>query len=123
MGYFFALRLDLSPEPGVSCEGTFRNLRGRNGNEDQIPRYRLRLGQSPTLFATDRGTLVVRGYAITDPEALTALGEVPEGELDIEIPAELLRFFDSPMKHHPRWAPEGNSEDGDSVEEDSEEER
>ncbi|MCW2898876.1 MAG: hypothetical protein JWO67_1141 [Streptosporangiaceae bacterium] len=81
------------------------------------------LGQSPTLFATDRGTLVVRGYAITDPEALTALGEVPEGELDIEIPAELLRFFDSPMKHHPRWAPEGNSEDGDSVEEDSEEER
>jgi hypothetical protein len=59
-------------------------------------------GGSPTLFATDRGTLVVRGYAITDTQALTDLGDVPAGELDIEIPRELLRFADSPMDHDPR---------------------
>ena len=66
-------------------------------------------GGSPTLFATDRGTLVVRGYAITDPEALADLGEVPEGELDIEIPRELLRFADNPMDHDPRTG-HGDSE-------------
>jgi hypothetical protein len=30
-------------------------------------------GGSPTMFATDRGTLVVRGYAISDPQALAEL--------------------------------------------------
>lgn len=59
-------------------------------------------GGSPTMFATDRGTLVVRGYAITDPEALADLGEVPAGEFDIEIPRELVRFVDNPMGHDPR---------------------
>jgi|HubBroStandDraft_5_1064220.scaffolds.fasta_scaffold203090_1 hypothetical protein len=59
-------------------------------------------GGSPTMFATDRGTLVVRGYAISDPQALADLGDVPPGELDIEIPRELLRFADSPMSYDPR---------------------
>jgi hypothetical protein len=59
-------------------------------------------GGSPTMFGTDRGTLVVRGYAITDPQALADLGDVPAGELDIEIPRELLRFADSPMNYDPR---------------------
>jgi hypothetical protein len=50
-------------------------------------------GGSPTLWATDRTdrrTYVVRGWMVTDANALTALGQVPAGELDIEIPAELI---------------------------------
>ena len=60
-------------------------------------------GGSPTAFETDRGTLVVRGYRITDEEALADLGEVPEGEVDIEIPHKLLRFVDNPMTDDPRY--------------------
>lgn len=59
-------------------------------------------GGSPTLYETDRGTIVVRGYAITDARALADLGEVPAGEVDIEIPRELLRFADAP---HDRRSP------------------
>ena len=55
------------------------------------------------MFSTDSGTLIVRGYAITDEQALSDLGEVPAGEVDIEIPAELLRFYESPMKDDPRY--------------------
>ena len=54
-------------------------------------------GGSPTMFMTDRGTLVVRGYVITDEQALADLGEVPVGEADIEIPPKLLRFAENPM--------------------------
>ncbi|WP_052422369.1 hypothetical protein [Nonomuraea candida] len=53
-------------------------------------------GGSPTLWATDRGSLVVRGYRVTDSQALAELGEVPAGEADIEIPLELLRFYQAP---------------------------
>ncbi|GAA3735262.1 hypothetical protein HDA32_003972 [Spinactinospora alkalitolerans] len=44
----------------------------------------------PTLYATDRGTVVVQGYAVTDADALNALG-LPEGESAVEVPAELLK--------------------------------
>lgn len=60
-------------------------------------------GGSPTAFETDRGTLVIRGYRITDEQALADLGDVPEGESDIEIPRELLRFFNDPMSEDPRY--------------------
>lgn len=60
-------------------------------------------GGSPTAFETDRGTVIVRGYRITDEQALADLGDVPEGEADIEIPRELLRFFDNPMTDDPRY--------------------
>lgn len=60
-------------------------------------------GGSPTLYVTDRGTLVVRGYVITDEQALADLGEVPPGEADIEIPPELLRFYREPMTDDPRY--------------------
>ncbi|WP_199536653.1 hypothetical protein [Spongiactinospora gelatinilytica] len=56
-------------------------------------------GGSPTLYATDRNSLVVRGYQITDPQALADLGEVPAGEADIEIPLELLRYYTPPAAH------------------------
>jgi hypothetical protein len=59
-------------------------------------------GNSPTLFATDRGTLAVQGYVITDPQALADLGPIPDGETVVEIPRELLRFADTPMDHDPR---------------------
>jgi hypothetical protein len=34
---------------------------------------------SPTLFATDRDTLLVQGYKVTDPEALAAM-RIPDNE-------------------------------------------
>ncbi|WP_283137230.1 hypothetical protein [Rhizohabitans arisaemae] len=49
-------------------------------------------GQCPTLYATDRGTYVVQGDLVTDPEALGQLRNVLPGESFVEIPAELLRF-------------------------------
>lgn len=51
-------------------------------------------GSCPNLYATDRGTYVVQGYRITDPEALAALNErgLPEHETAVEIPAALLCF-------------------------------
>lgn len=48
-------------------------------------------GQSPTLYATDRGTFVVQGWRVTDTEALTTL-DIPGHETVVEIPAALLRF-------------------------------
>lgn len=53
------------------------------------------VGNSPTLFATDRTdrkTFIVQGWVVTDPEALSEIGDVPEGEAIIEIPADILRF-------------------------------
>jgi hypothetical protein len=49
-------------------------------------------GECPTLYATDRGTYVVQGWTVTDPEALGDLRNVLEGESFVEIPKELLRL-------------------------------
>ncbi|TDD10458.1 hypothetical protein [Nonomuraea diastatica] len=49
-------------------------------------------GQCPTLYETDRGTIVVQGDQVTDPEALAQLRDVLPGETFVEIPRELLRF-------------------------------
>jgi hypothetical protein len=65
-------------------------------------------GQSPTMFATDRGTLVVQGYKVTDPGGLADIGGIPEGETLVEIPPELLRFADNPMDHDPRPGHDGD---------------
>jgi hypothetical protein len=43
-------------------------------------------GTCPTIYETDRGTIVVQGYVVTDGEVIP-----PEGEALVEIPAELLR--------------------------------
>jgi hypothetical protein len=51
---------------------------------------------SPTLYATDRTdriTYVAQGWRVTDPEALAAIGPVPEHETLIEIPEEVLKFY------------------------------
>ncbi|SDH25450.1 hypothetical protein SAMN05216553_118163 [Lentzea fradiae] len=53
-------------------------------------------GSCPTLFLTDRGTYVVQGYRVTDPEAIATAeareGGLPDTETLIEIPVELLKF-------------------------------
>jgi hypothetical protein len=49
----------------------------------------------PSVFATDKGTYVVQGWKVTDPEALAALHErgFPTHETAVEIPADLARHF------------------------------
>jgi hypothetical protein len=44
----------------------------------------------PAVYETDRGTLVVQGYVLSDSEALKQIG-LPEGESAVEVPTELLR--------------------------------
>ncbi len=53
-------------------------------------------GESPTLFATDRSerkTYIAQGWVVTDPQALADIGPIPDGEAVIEIPEDVLRFF------------------------------
>jgi hypothetical protein len=55
------------------------------------------VGNSPTLFATDRTdrrTYIAQGWIVTDPQALADVGPLPEGEAIIEIPEDVLRFFE-----------------------------
>lgn len=53
-------------------------------------------GSCPTLFLTDRGTYVVQGYVVTDPDAIATAqareGGLPGTETLVEIPVELLKF-------------------------------
>jgi hypothetical protein len=54
------------------------------------------VGQSPTLFATDRTdrkTYIAQGWVVTDPETLADVGPIPAGEAIIEIPEDVLRFY------------------------------
>jgi hypothetical protein len=46
-------------------------------------------GQSPTLYATDRGTFVVQGLRVTDADAMAQL-DLPDHETVVEVPAALL---------------------------------
>jgi hypothetical protein len=46
-------------------------------------------GTCPAVFETDRGTYVVQGSIVTDPEALAAV-DLPADETLVEVPAELL---------------------------------
>ncbi|GII86598.1 hypothetical protein Ssi03_45880 [Sphaerisporangium siamense] len=46
----------------------------------------------PALYATDRGTYVVQGKKIHDPEALAGVVDLRDDELVVEIPANLLGF-------------------------------
>jgi hypothetical protein len=55
------------------------------------------VGNSPTLFATDRTdrkTYVVQGWIVKDPEAVAGVGELPAGEAIIEVPADLFQFLE-----------------------------
>lgn len=46
----------------------------------------------PTLFATDRETVVVQGWRVTDPAALAAM-DLPAHETAVEVPRGLFRFL------------------------------
>jgi hypothetical protein len=50
---------------------------------------------SPTAFATDRGTLLIQGYKVTDEEALAEARQrgLPDHEDIVEVPMGLLRFL------------------------------
>ncbi|MGW0805283.1 hypothetical protein [Nonomuraea sp. NPDC002799] len=52
-------------------------------------------GSCPTLYETDRGTFVVQGDRVTDPEALAELAArgLPDHETAVEVRPELLKFF------------------------------
>ncbi|MEO3892428.1 hypothetical protein [Nonomuraea sp. B5E05] len=47
-------------------------------------------GACPTLYETDRGTIVVQGLQVTDAEALADLRDVLDGEGAVEVPRELI---------------------------------
>ncbi|MGH3865683.1 MAG: hypothetical protein ACRDQ4_05995 [Pseudonocardiaceae bacterium] len=52
--------------------------------------------ESSTLFATDRAdrkTYIAQGWVVTDPQTLADVGPVPEGEAIIEIPEDVLKFY------------------------------
>lgn len=55
-------------------------------------------GGCPTVFRTERGTIVIQGTTVTDPEALAEMSlhgnGIPSYESAVEVPAELLRFID-----------------------------
>lgn len=53
-------------------------------------------GDSPTLYATDRAdrkTYIAQGWVVTDLRALVEIGPIPEGETIIEIPEDVLKFY------------------------------
>ncbi|MPZ87292.1 MAG: hypothetical protein GEU81_04285 [Nitriliruptorales bacterium] len=53
-------------------------------------------GQSPTLYATDRTdrkTYIAQGWIVTDHQALADIGDVPDGEVLIEIPEDVLTLY------------------------------
>ncbi|MFC6017088.1 hypothetical protein ACFP2T_12845 [Plantactinospora solaniradicis] len=43
----------------------------------------------PSLYRTDRGTFVVQGWRVSDPEALAQL-DIPAHETAVEVPADVL---------------------------------
>jgi hypothetical protein len=47
---------------------------------------------SPTLYRTDRGSWVVQGWVVTDPDALASMN-IPAGETCVEIPDRMIPFF------------------------------
>jgi hypothetical protein len=52
-------------------------------------------GSCPSVYETDRGTLVIQGWRVTDSEAIAALTArgLPAHETAVEIPLDLLVHF------------------------------
>jgi hypothetical protein len=59
------------------------------GDPDSAPK------NSPTLYKTDRGSWVVQGWVVDDPDALATL-DLPNGETAVEIPDRMIQFFTNP---------------------------
>ena len=47
---------------------------------------------SPTLYRTDRGSWVVQGWKVADPDVLAEM-DIPDHETAVEIPDRLVPFF------------------------------
>ncbi|MBB4915718.1 hypothetical protein [Streptosporangium saharense] len=50
----------------------------------------------PALYATDRGTFVVQGKYVTDPEAIADLVDLRDDEFYVEVPADLFDLAPKP---------------------------
>ncbi|MGP3969230.1 hypothetical protein [Streptomyces sp. 6N223] len=50
-------------------------------------------GSCPSLYETEDGDIVVQGYKLTDPEALSQLRDVLPGEEFVIVPRSLLDSF------------------------------
>lgn len=46
----------------------------------------------PALYATDRGTFVVQGKRVTDPQAIADLRNIGDDEFYVEVPPDVLRL-------------------------------
>ena len=49
--------------------------------------------QSPTLYATDRGSYLVQGWIVTEPEILAKI-MLADNETIVEVPAKLMSHLD-----------------------------
>ncbi|MEU4331341.1 hypothetical protein AB0F67_36200 [Nonomuraea dietziae] len=47
-------------------------------------------GDCPALYRTDRGTYVVQGKIVTDPDALADVRDLADDETVVEVPADVL---------------------------------
>lgn len=52
-------------------------------------------GNCPNLYRTDRGTYIIQGTTVTDPDALATLRKrgLPDHETAVEVPAALMNFL------------------------------
>ncbi|MFI6595039.1 hypothetical protein ACIBHX_02255 [Nonomuraea sp. NPDC050536] len=55
---------------------------GKTGNSNE--------GSCPALYRTDRGTFVVQGKRVTDPDAILDVRDLADDELIVEVPADVL---------------------------------
>lgn len=55
-------------------------------------------GGCPTVYSTDRGTIVVQGQQVTDPETLAQARAILDGEAFIEVPVELVKYWPKASK-------------------------
>lgn len=49
--------------------------------------------ECPALYATDRGTYVVQGWRVDDPQALADTRDVALDETFVEVPASVLEHY------------------------------
>ncbi|WP_155344873.1 hypothetical protein [Acrocarpospora pleiomorpha] len=50
-------------------------------------------GGCPSIYETDRGTVVIQGIQITDRATLAQARDILDGEAFVEVPKELFRFL------------------------------
>ncbi|WP_084961458.1 hypothetical protein [Thermoactinospora rubra] len=50
-------------------------------------------GSCPALYRTDRGTVVVQGKIVTDPDALADVRDLAPDETIVEVPPDVLELW------------------------------